>query len=394
MFKGIASYLSVFSSTQPSAYRRRWLAGLLCIIAAMAWGIIFYHEYQDTKVQRHIQRGTEYALQGERERAKQEWLEAVRLNPRQVEGWKLLGEYYRFHQQWEQALHAYRQIARYRPQEEGIYTTLAEFATNAGDIASARRYVDQALKQNPNDVSALALGQSLWSQKGEEQQRLKYLRPLVKRQPDSIERLMALVEVLIHELSYEEARPYVEHILKLNPYNAQAYAIRGFLQMVGNTSPKAMAQAEADLRHSLQLDPKNPFALFQLARLYKRQGKLNGAIALLEQAGQLGADRFNIFYELALAYEQKGDKQRATKARQRFETIRRNMDRALLLEKRCIAFPNHFEYHLEYGLLLTQTGDYQKAQEVLHRALEIRPGDARAKAALKSLSASLHKDKR
>lgn len=392
MFKGIS--LSVFSSTKFSMQRHRWIAALLCIVAAMSWSIIFYHEYQDAKVQRHIRRGTEYALQGEREKARQEWLEAVRLNPQNVEGWKLLGEYYRFHRQWEQALHAYRQIERYRPQEAGIYTMMANFAAQAGDIPSARRYVDRALQQNPNDISALELGQSLWTQKKEEQQRLKYLRPLVQRQPDNIDHRVALVEVLIRELSYEEARPHVEHILKLNPHNAQAYAIRGFLQIVGNTSPKAMAQAEADLRYSLKLDPKNPFTLFQLARLYKRQGKLDSAIALLEQAGRLGPDQFNIFYELALAYEQKGDRQRATQARQHFETIRRNMDRALLLEKRCIAFPNNFEYHLEYGLLLTQNGDYEKAREVLRRALEIRPGDARAREALKNLSATPYKDKR
>lgn len=392
MFKGIT--LSVLSSTKSSEQRRRWLAALLCIIAAIVWSIIFYHEYQDARVQRHIQRGTEYALQGEREKARQEWLEAVRLNPQNVEGWKLLGEYYRFHQQWEQALHAYRQIARYRPQEAGIYTMMANFAAQAGDIPSARRYVDRALQQNPDDISALDLGQSLWTQKGEEKQRLKYLRPLVQRQPDNIDHRMALTEVLIRELSYEEARPHIEHILKLNPHNAQAYAIRGFLQMIGSNTPQTMAQAETDLRYSLKLDPRNPFTLFQLARLYKRQGKLDSAIALLEQAARLGPAQFNIFYELALAYEQKGDRRRATQARQRFETIRRSMDRALLLEKRCIAFPNNFEYHLEYGLLLTQTGDYEKAREVLRRALEIRPGDVRAKEALKILSAPPHKDKR
>lgn len=384
-----------FSFSLPRSRRRRLLlAGSLCAIAVVAWSVILYHEYRDAQVQQHIQRGTEYALRGEREKAKQEWLEAVRLDPRSVEGWKLLGEYYRFHKRWQDALYAYQQILRHHPNTSGIYASMAEFASEAGDIASARRYVDMALKQNPNDESMLFLGQKLWSHSKEGQQRLKYLRALATLQPDNPDVLMTLVEVLTHELQYEEARPYVEHILRLAPDNAQAYAIRGFLQMIGNISPKATAKAEADLHHSLKLDSKNPFALFQLARLYKRQGKLDAAIQLLEQAGRLGSDRFNIFYELALAYEQKGNKQRASEARRRFETIRKDMDRALLLEKRCIAFPNNFEYHLEYGLLLTRTGEHDKAVKALTRALEIRPGDAKARAALEKLSASFQQDKR
>lgn len=383
--------MSVSSSIRLSRPRRLLLAMLLLAIAAVAWGVILYREHRDAPVQRHIQTGVELALAGQRHEAAREWLGAVRLDPRCVEGWKLLGEYYRFEKRWGEALYTYRQVQRYRPAEKGIAALLADCAYQAKDIPAARRYVEQALKENPNDSAALAMGQRLWSNPGEEAQRLPYLRRLVQLQPDNLDYRMMLVEVLTHELYYDEARPHLERILALDPNNAQAYAIRGFLQTIGSASAQAETKAEADLRRSLELDPNNPFALFQMARLCKRQGRLEEAIRYLERASRAGPDRFNIFYELALVYQQKGDRKRAAAARKRFEAIRSDMDRALLLEKRCVAYPDNFDYHLEYGQLLIRTGDYSKAEEALQKALALRPGDPQAKAALERLAVLAHR---
>jgi len=276
-------------------------------------------------------------------------------------------------------------VLRLKPNEPEIYTSLATCTFRANDFTAAVRDAQEALKRNPDDTGALAIAAYCAPAVGDQTERLGYLRRLVKLLPNDVDYLLMLAQPLTTSLLFKEARPLVDRILALEPNNAQGYALRGFIYFTQSSSPQSLTAAEADLRRSLELNPLSPFALFHLGRVYKQEGRPAKAIPALEQATQLAPDGYQTYYELAEAFEQVGDAKHATNARKQFERLRTQRDRESLLEKRVIALPNDFDSNLEYGLLLLEKRDLQKAQVCLTKALGLRPADTRAKAAFQQL---------
>ena len=334
---------------------------------------------------RHVEAGDRLAREGLTEKAVAEWRAAVRLNPDDPDAWRQIGRTHAAAQQWPEAIEAFKHAARANPSQPRIFTRLADCAARSGDTAAARGYVEQALKHNPQDAAALDIAQELWTAAGEEPTRLEYLRRLARLKPDQSRYLLQLAELLIHEMEYQEARPAVDALIRIDPENGRAYALRGLVGLVEANSTAEVEAAERDIRRALGHEPNDPFTRFQLARIYRRQGKPAEAARELERAVRLSPNQYNLHYELALTYQAIGESEKAEKSRARFETIRKELDRALLLEKRCVAYPDNFDYHLEYGLLLIKQRDYSKAEIALRRAVDLRPADRRAAAALHQL---------
>ena len=368
---------------RPTRFRLR--LSLVLLLTGAAALTAAYALNPRSVARRHVEAGDRLAREGRTDRALAEWQEAVRLNPDDPDAWRQIGRRHAAAQEWPKAIEAFKRVARANPSQPRIFTRLADCAASSGDTAAARDYVEQALKRNPNDAAALDIAQELWTAKGEEPQRLEYLRRLARLKPDQPRYLLQLAELLIHEMDYQEARRVVDALIRIEPENGRAYALRGLTGLVQAGSPAELAAAETDIRKSLAHEPNDPFTRFQLARIYRRQGKPVEAARELEHAVGLSPNQYNLHYELALTYQALGESEKAARSRARFEMIRNDLDRALLLEKRCVAYPGNFDYHLEYGLLLIKQRDYPKAEIALRKAVDLRPTDRRAASALHRL---------
>lgn len=307
--------------TLPSSSSRRTplLIGLL-VLAAAAWGVVLV--IQLSPANRHVEAGIDAARQGQGEKAEREWTEAARIDPNDPRPWRYLAEYYQDTRQWLLALNALRNLARLEPKTPGIQTRLALCALRAGDEKAAYLAAAEALKQNPDDFEALGVLVPLLAKTGEEARRLDCLRRMVKLEPDDQSVLLLLAKTLAQRKLYAESRPVLDRLVQLDPANPEALALRGVARYNDDPSPQGLAGAEADLLRAAASKRFGPFASFHLGKIHKRQGKTAQALTELEQASRALPDKQEVWFELADAYEQAGQPQKAAQARAKFEALR------------------------------------------------------------------------
>lgn len=84
----------------------------------------------------------------------------IRTNPQDSEKWALLGEYYLWRNDYDNALLAYRQALRIRGENAEIYSALATvlyYQAGQHMTPSAREMIDKALALDASEVTALML---------------------------------------------------------------------------------------------------------------------------------------------------------------------------------------------------------------------------------------------
>jgi len=85
-------------------------------------------------------------------------------------------------------------------------------------------------------------------------------------------------------------------------------------------------EAEARFRESLASDPLFPQARYQLGITLEKKGRLAEAVAELEEAARLDPAYPEPQYALSRLYRRAGDKEKADRALQRFQTIKKAKD--------------------------------------------------------------------
>jgi len=362
-------------------YSRLWFRLAILLLAPIAWAAVALWQMRHSAVSQHLLAGAEHVRQGQARLAEQEWHEVLKVDPDNTKALELLGELYLSTARWTDAMRAFEHLARLRPDTPGVYSRLSAATLCTGQEKRAYEYAQEQLKRDPNDVASLAISAELLAQMGEERRRLEYLRRLARLRPEDVEFQMMLAEALMEKRLYAEARPVLDHVLRLDPKNIRAYSFRGLIALNQDPSPSGLQSAEADLKQALAISPFTPFPRFHLGIVYRRMGQFQRAIPQFEAAGRLVPDKPDIFYELAHCYDRTGDRKLAAVARKRFETLRLQAERMSQLEKRCAANPDNFDEHLELGQLQLKRGDLRKAGAYLSRAMILRPDDARARSA-------------
>lgn len=90
-----------------------------------------------------------------------------------------------------------------------------------------------------------------------------------------------------------------------------ASAVPSNKESPGNSQPASSAATEKSLREAAERDPGNFDANHRLGKLLVEDGKAREALPYLEQASRLNPDDYENAYELALAYADGGDYERA-----------------------------------------------------------------------------------
>lgn len=109
--------------------------------------------------------------------------------------------------------------------------------------------------------------------------------------------------VLMQSNKYEEAIAKADAILKENPQNDGAYAIKGMAQGLNGDVEEGLVNEQK----AYELNPDNVSVYYNLAILYKLQGKLNESKTWFEKV--LEKDPRNVWsiYGIATIYADQGD---------------------------------------------------------------------------------------
>jgi tetratricopeptide (TPR) repeat protein len=310
----------------------------------------------------------------------------VRLDPNCADAYLLLAEYYLSARSWSRARTALERLGELEPKTEHLQCRLAACSLNIGDEVSAFRQAEAEIRRDQNCVSALATAAILLNGMGERPRATIYLRRAARLEPNDPALLSMLAEALNDSFAYREARPVLEHVLRLDPNDADAYAQLGIGWIDDASAPDHLQRAEAALRKSLSLNPLNADARLALGRLLVRQGKPREAIGPLDEAARLMPNSTRPPFWLAKAYDMAGQPGQAAAVRGRFLALRQLSSRRAALEKRAAVSPTVFDYPFELGRIELRRGDYRRATVWLHKAQALRPGDPKVATALQELS--------
>src|SRR5258708_17039033 len=225
----------------------------------------------------------------------------------------------------------------------------------AGDLAAAARLLDQALDGAPDDGPALAAAARVAGRRGDRATVLTCLRRLVERDPK-----------------------HKAHRLDL------AIALFGAGDLVA---------AEQQAQVLLAQDPREGRALNLLGVVQRRQGRLDAAIATLEQAARSGAagespwvNLGNLFYENRDGARAVEAFKKAVKLKPKDAEIARLLGNAHALagdptaafatfQRAAFLNPRHVQIHADRAALHYNLKQYDEALAALERALAGRPDE-------------------
>jgi tetratricopeptide (TPR) repeat protein len=358
------------------------------MLALGAWGWNWWQISRTAPVRQRMDAAQQFVQAGNGAAAAQKWQEAVKLDPDNVEAWQLLSDYHLKAENWKAAMSALQQLERLQPETRDLYGNLALCATRLGDLNATERYAEAEVQRSPDNAAALQVLIQALTTRGEVEKRTKYARRLLKLQPENPDALAQLTDALTTQGKYSEALPLLNKLVTLAPGYPPAYAMRGEALFNTDPSPKGLAKAQTDLLQALQLNPNDNQSRLFLARVFIRKREAARAIPHLEAIERSPDPGVIYMVELANAYQQLGQMEKAVAARRRFAAMEKVGHEISTLKSRVSNNPNDFNYNLQLGLRLLESSNPLGVEKYLGKARQLRPQDPRVKSALQRLESS------
>lgn len=371
--------------------------GFIALIGAaiLIWGFILWRNVQNAPVRQRVEAGAQFLQTGQVAAAKQQWREAVRLDPRNAPTWELLGDLYLKTQDYPAALEAFRHALENSNQSD-LQARAAFCALQISDLAAARRYADGELAQNADNVTALKVLAEVEKRENHPDVQLKHLQRLVELQPQDASALQELAGEYARRKTFDKLLPLSKRLVQAEPDAATSYFLRGLALLNSGSDQKSLADAEADFQKSLELDPSDVEAHRFLARLYMRRNQPLQAIEHLEAIGQVRPYVSGHLLELSNAYRRAGKNREADQTQALFTHLKQVNRQMINLGDRLSVSPDNAENCFQMAKLLLQCVEGQDADFQLYRfrylkgqlqnvaaysdkALQLRPQDAPTK---------------
>ncbi len=254
--------------------------------------------------------------------------------------------------------------------------------------AASTEFLRAAVRQYPDDfwINFTLGGQLVWSQPEEA---LGYCRAALAVRRDHSGPYLAMVQALLRQRKFEEARALCEQVLQRDPDDPCAnLASSGLLHQQGR-----LGEAVVACRRALALDPQSALARAHLGLLLLDQGKLDEAEVSLRQALSLGYAFRHAHAVLGIVLERKGRMEEAVLHYRRVcdlaprdaqghgylanaLRVMGRTDEALTAYRKAIPLDSLVPgIHRDMGDRLREWGRPREAERAYRRAVALEPGD-------------------
>jgi tetratricopeptide (TPR) repeat protein len=339
----------------------------------------------NTKAQSFFAQGNRLAERGDYDMAAAEWEQAVRTDPKLIEAWVLLGEYYFGRERFEDAIRCMSQVVERAPETPDCHGRLAIAFLSVRSELAAFEEAEKELKRNPKHIPSLAVVASLAGSGGMGEKQLTALEQLVQLLPEDADFLEKYCQSLLERKRDAEAGVYIDRFVRLAPNSHLAPTYQGILAYRLDASREGSQKAIAHFKRALEMEPQALFPRLYLGKLYLRIRDTKQAVAILEDAAKKMPRKMDIQFELANAYTQAKQPAKAKLAQGRFEALRKDNDKMRGLMKRCAVDPKNGALFKETGLFSLSIGNTMNARVYLDHADKLTPGDPQIEAAWKKL---------
>jgi Flp pilus assembly protein TadD len=326
------------ASEEAVALRARMYADAGEFAAGAALVTAVLRQHPDSIDMREILAGL-YNAAGEPLKAEEQLRTLVRLKPADARFRYTLAQFYLGGHRTDDAQRVLEETVRDLKSDDARLRLVAFLTTQRGAAQGEQALRDFIAHDPGNDELRLALG-TLLQQSGNSKEAVTVYEEVVRRDGTGPKGLLArdrLAGLALSEGRNDEARQLIEQVLRENPHDNDALAMRGQIELArGDLSaaiadfravlreqPRAaavyrllarayvandqLALAEEQLRKAIEIAPAETTLLLELARLQVQSGQAAEAVALLEPAATNAPTDSLLREALVRAYLAKGD---------------------------------------------------------------------------------------
>ena len=278
------------------------------------------------------------------------------------------------------------------PKNVQLYNNLGTAYLTTGKLDLAKETYEKSIALEATDSLAYFNIASILQMQDEHEKACKYFEKAHELEPDDDSYIIAWA---ISEVKANKMYEAIEHYKYLSAAYPQKttykFNLAGCLQVVG--------QYDAAISILVQLcmiNPKSVNILKKLASLYIVTGQISKAKEIYERIIKHGGTDFMPYYELAMLSIKTGDTDRAEimlkkvcKLKPDFANAHKDLA-VIYLNKRLFDYAkdefekayaianDDFSIVIEYANYFHATSDFEKADEMYKKALELKPEDANA----------------
>ena len=325
--------------------------------AAAAYRMALQDDLQD-KSQIHFNLGLLYQEQGNIEEAKDNYLEAVRLNPNNLYAQANLGFVLRRLGLPNEALDHYRQALKIDPNSTDILSNMANTLAELGHFDESAKMYTRILQIKPGSAEThLGLSIMLRSQ-GNFPAAEKHCREAIHLRPDWSDAHCSLATIYALQGHQDMALPIYEESLAFNPDNVEAYLGISAALMTFDRAHEATNYCDQALRR----EPNNIDAIALSATIAEHMGDMKRAYDLLKPVIDSGTNHGNIALAFAGVSKSVGRQDEAIELMER-----------LLIDDHRQSLTSRSNLHFSLGKLYDAKGEYDKAFENYRKGNELKP---------------------
>jgi len=327
-------------------------------------------------------------------------------------------------QQWQSAEKTLRELLQRTPNQPDALNLLGIVSAKQGQADNAEKYFRAALRANPSLAAAWLNLAKLYEERGDADRALQTLEDAGKRAPHEPRLLAEAADLLAAKENYTEAARLLETI-PAQARTSDQWEMLGRVYLSAGSLPKA----EESLRQVLSAKPDWVPILRQLAGIALKEGEDRRAGEYMQRAVRVAPNSPDLLYEYAQVCLHNGFSGEAVRSMRRAllldsnrpeflyllgqalmdtpdyhdalpyfkEYVEKRPDDAngeaslgwsLYLEQKFDESKHHFEkavemnpnqedawYHL--GMIAFESGDRERAIEILDRSVQLAPRDAR-----------------
>jgi Flp pilus assembly protein TadD len=187
-------------------------------------------------------------------------------------------------------------------------------AAQSGDLAGARKEVESALTEDPNDVQSWQLYAVILNSLGESEQAAKALAKVKELGLSEADELIMKAADAIGQNKFGAAITHYEDALELEPDRAEVYVSYALALMQGDYP----SDAEEAATKAVELGPGDPSAWYAHGRILRLRGKKQEALRSLQKALELQDNLVLAKYESGMILAELGELQKALEC---FESV-------------------------------------------------------------------------
>jgi cellulose synthase operon protein C len=261
----------------------------------------------------HYQLGLAFDAMGKSDRAESEWQQAMRLQPDMSDAYRALAMMAMRKNDTTRLMEDSQQLIRLLPSSVDGYVFRASAEFDRELVDDAQRDLAKARQLAPQNASPyVLLGKFQLTQRRFKEAENAFEQAL-QRDSNSADALRGLIAAYTGEGQLDKVLPRVEAQIAKVPGNASFYYLDGIVL----AKKKDLPGAENQLQKAVQLDPNSFDAIAALGQVEVARGSVDQGIADYRQALVQNPQELRFYVLLGILLESKGDWQEAERLYQR-----------------------------------------------------------------------------